>query len=100
MPFWTILGFRFEKLVLVPHAATEIAFVGFRAAALGTATWPDVPFSWTARSVSPVSSPETPSVKPPEYVPVFAPLLSAAVVPDVSPSRQWATGDIEAMSCR
>src|SRR5436305_752777 len=63
------------------------------AGASATVALPFTPSKETAPLASAPSAPVAPSVTPPEYTP-FCPLpdASAAVVPDVSPSRQYATG--------
>src|SRR5207244_13455536 len=54
----------------------------------GKETWPFTPSKSAAGFESPVSAPGCPSVTPPVYVPGFAAISSAAVVPDASPTRQ------------
>ena len=75
------------------HASTETAFVGDKVVADGTVTCCGEPENVTALFVSPVSKPVAPSVGLPAYVPLCPPVTSAAVVPDVSPRRQYPAGE-------
>ena len=70
------------------HASSVTPVVALSEVEEGTLTMSSTPSNEAALFVSAVSAPDWPSVTPFRYVPGFAPVSSAAVVPLVSPSRQ------------